>query len=422
LTAEITQVSMCKRNLTVEVSQAELDQEINVVAREYARNIQIPGFRPGKVPLNIVKQRYANDIRKEAVQNLIARSWKEALQEHGLNPLAEPTLEKLEDVPGGPLKFVIAFEVLPDFQLENYKGIPISIPPVEVSEEDMNRALEVLREQHAQFVPLEEDEARDGHRLTVTMDGQFEDSGKTLHEDNVELILGDQQTISDFSANLRGSKVGETRTFEIQYPTDYHRKNFAGKKVRYTVQVKEIKEKQLPVLNDEFARDLGAENLESLKSRIHDELVTEQKQNAEKKARRELLDIVVQRHSLEVPECMVQKELEAYIDRLANELAYRGVDPNQASIDWDKVYEEARPNAEIAVRQAILLDAIARQEGIEVTEEEVDAELQKICEGTNRSAAALRAQLEKEERIKAFEQRLRRNKALDFIYRNANIT
>jgi len=422
LTAEIIEVSSCKRSLTVEVPQEELDREIDNIAREYARKVKVPGFRPGKVPLNIIRQRYGSDLQKEAAQKIMERCWKDAVAQHKLEPLAEPVVKDVENKPGSPLKFTVSFEVRPELEVKDYKGVPLTLPSPEVTEENLNQALESLRDQHAQFVPVDGGEARDGLYLTVTVDGQFEGVSRPMHEEDVTLIIGHPQTNAEFSDNLRGAKVGETRDFEVNYPADYHRKRFAGKQVRYTVLVKDIKEKQLPELSEEFAKDIGSESLEALRAKVRDELVRQAKQDAEKKAREALLDSIVQRQSVEVPECMIQDELEAHANRIANSLAYQGIDINQTSIDWKKIFEEERPRAEQAARRTIFLDAIARQEGIEITGEEIDSELQKISEGTGKSAAALRAQLEKDERIQAFEQRLRQNKALDFIYRNANIT
>jgi trigger factor len=258
--------------------------------------------------------------------------------------------------------------------------------------------------------------------LTLTVDGQFEGESKPMHEDDVTLIVGHPQTNIDFSNNLRGARTGETREFEVSYPEDYHRQGFAGKKVRYSVIVKDIKEKQLAELNDDFAKDIGSDSIETLRAKVRDELVTQAKQTAEKKAREALLDSIVERQAVEVPECLVQDELESHVRRMASRLAYQGVDLNQASIDWKKMFDEERPHAEKAVRYSMFLDAIARQEGIQVTDEEMDSEFQKLAEGTNKSAAAWRAQFEKEDRIPSFEQHLRQNKALDFIYRNANIS
>jgi trigger factor len=422
LTVEIVEVSSCKRNLAVEVPPQEVDQEVDNLAREYARSAKVPGFRPGKVPLNIIRQRYGSNLLKDATQSLIERCWKDALSEHDLHPLAQPVVKEIENKPGSPLKFTVSFEILPILEVKDYKGVQITLPSSEVAEENVNQAIENLREQHAQFVPMD-GEARDGLYVTVTVDGQFEEEGsKPMHEEDVTLIVGHHQTNTEFSNNLQGARVGDTRTFEVSYPADYHRKQFAGKKVLYNLIVKDIKEKQLAELNDEFAKDIGSDNLDALRTKVRNELVTQANENAEKKAREALLDTIVQRQTVEVPECMVENELEAHARRLAGNLAYQGIDINQTSIDWKKIFDEERPRAEHSVRRSIFLDAIARQENIEVNREEVDAELQTLAQGTSKSAAALRAQLEKEERIHSLEEHLRQNKALDFIYRNANIS
>ncbi len=422
MTVEIVEVSSCKRDLAVEVTAEEFEREIDELAREYSRNLRVPGFRPGKVPLNIIRHRYGGDLQKEATQKIIERSWKSAIEEHKLRPLAQPSVKELDNTSGSPLKFKMSFEVLPELEVKDYKGVAVTLPVAQVTDENVDQELDRLREQHAQFVPVDGAEARDGHYLTVTVDGQFEGETKTNHEDDVTLVIGNPQTNAEFSERLRGAKAGETRVFEVTYPEDSHRKRFAGKKVQYAVLVKDIKEKQLAELNDDFAKDIGSESLEALRVKVRDELVTQARQNAEKKAREELLDSIIQRHSLEVPECLIQDELEAQAQRIARNLAYQGIDINKTAIDWKKVFEEERPRAEQSVRRSIILDAIARQEEIEMTKEEVDAEFEKLAEGTSKSAAAWRAQLEKEERIQGFEQHLRQNKALDFIYRNANIT
>jgi trigger factor len=422
LTVEIIEVNSCKRNLAVEVPASEVDQEIDKIAREFARNAIVPGFRPGKIPLNIIRQRYGSDLLQEATQKIIEHTWRDALAEHNFSPLAQPVVQEVDSKPGQSLKFTLAFEILPPLEVKDYKGVEADLPSSEIKDEEVNQALENLREQRAEFTPVDGAEACDGQYLTLTVDGQFEGGGKPIHEEDVTVIVGNAQTNAEFSDNLRGARAGETRTFEVSYPEDHHRKQFAGKKVQYTVLVKDIKEKQLPELNDDFAKDIGSENLEALQSKIREELVTQAQQSAEKKAREALLDTIVGRQTIEIPDCMVQDELEAYARRFASSLTYQGIDVNQTSIDWKKLLDEERPHAEQTVRRSIFLDAIARQEGIEVTNEEIESELQKLAEGTNKSAAAWRAQLEKEDRIQNFEQHLRRNKALDFIYRNANIS
>jgi trigger factor len=422
LTVEIIEVNSCKKNLAFEIPSQEVDQEVDKIAREYAHNIKVPGFRPGKVPMNIIRQRFGNDLVQDATQQIIERCWKDVIAEHHFHPLAQPVIKDVDNKPGSSLKFTVSFEILPELEVKEYKDVAVTMSPSEVTDESVNQALENLREHNAQFVPVDGDEAKDGRYVTVTVDGQFEEDSKPMHEEDVTMIIGHPQTNIDFSNNLRGTRTGETRNFDVNYPEDYHRKQFAGKKVKYSACVKDIKEKQLAELNDDFAKDLGSESLDALRTKVRDELVTQAKQNAEKKARETLLDTIVERQPVEVPECMVQEELEMHARRIANNLAYQGIDLNQASIDWKKLFDEDRPRAEQSVRRTIFLDAIARQEGIQITDEEMESELQKLAEGTNKSAATWRAQLEKEDRIQSLEQHLRQNKALDFIYRNANIS
>lgn len=422
MTAEIVEVNSCKRNLEVELPATELDQEINGLSREYARKAKVPGFRPGKVPLSVIQQRFGKEIRQEATQNIIERSWKQAIDEHKLQPLAQPIIKDIENKADNPLKFTLSYEVLPDLEVKDYKEVPVTQTSTQVTDENVNQAIENYRERQAQFIPVDEGEAADGHILTVTVDGQFDDETKPTRQEDITLILGHPQTHEEFTKNLLGVKPGETRAFDVEYPEEYHQKQFAGKKVHWSVLVKEIKEKQLAELNDDFAKDIGHESLEAFKEKVRNDLITEAAQSAEKKAREALLKSIMERQTVDVPDCMVQDELESHVNRMAARMAMQGVDIQQASIDWKKVVDDQRPVAEESVRRSIFLNAIARQENIEISDEDIDSELQKLSEGTNKSAAALKAQLEKEGRIEGFKQHLRENKAFDFIYRNAKIT
>jgi trigger factor len=421
LSLEIVSISGCKRNLVAEIPAEKVEQEIDVLARKYAQKAKVPGFRPGKVPLNVVKQRYSTELRSDATQDIVQRSWKEAIQEHHLEPISEPVLEDLKEEAGAPLRFTLAFEVLPALEIKDYKGVSVNLESSKVEDADVDKALEALREQQAQYVPVEEGEACDGHMVTLTIDGVFEDGGKPIHEDDVTCSIGSPETNETFTQNLRGAKVGETRAFDVSYPPDYHRKKFAGKVIHYRATIKDMKEKHLSDLSDEFAKDLGSNNLQELRDKIRDELVTKAERTAEKKAREALMDEVVQRNSFDVPNCLIDDELKDHARRIASNLAHQGIDVNKISIDWKKVFEEERPNAEKAVRRSMVLDAVARQENIDLTEAELEAEFDKLAEGTGKSTAAVRAQLEKDKRIQGFREHLRQNKTLDFMFRNANI-
>ena len=290
MTVEIVEVSSCKRNLAVEVPAQEVDEEVENLAREYARNVKIPGFRPGKVPMSVIRQRFGSELMKDASQKIIERCWKDALAEHDLKPLAPPVVKDVESKPGSPLKFTVTFEVLPSLEVKDYKGVTLTVPSPEVKDEHVGQALENLREQHAQFVPVDGAEACDGHYVTVNVDGQFEGETKPTHEEDVTLIIGHAQTNADFSSNLRGARAGEARTFDVSYPADYHRKRFAGKTVHYTVTVKDIKEKVLAELNDDFAKNLGADfsNLEELRKKLQETIFNQEEKSPQTHNRKDI--------------------------------------------------------------------------------------------------------------------------------------
>jgi len=422
LNLEIVEINSCKKNLVAEVPAEQVEEEISRLASKYAQQAKVPGFRPGKVPLTIIRQRFGADLRSDVTQEIISRTWRQTVEERGLQPLAEPVVEKVESDAGQPLKFVLAFEVLPKIEVIDYKGVTITSAPVAIQDSDVDSALEHLRQENAQFVPVENGTVSDGHYVTIRLDGEFEGGGKPIHEEDATLIVGAPQTNREFSENLLGSRVDELRNFEVSYPADHRQKRLAGKKVHYQAKVKEIKEKQVSELNDDFARDIGSASLEELRSKVRDELVTKAGQAAEEKAREAVLDQVVQRSSFDIPEIMVHEELEDHGRRIAANLARQGIDVSKTSIDWKKIFEEERPHAETSVRRRLVLDAIARQEHMEVTEQELDEEFQKIAGRGGKSAAAIRAQFEKDQRLQAFRMFLLQNKALDFIYRNATIT
>ncbi len=422
MSLDIVDISSCKKNLVAEVPVEQVEEELGELARKYARQAKVPGFRPGKVPLSVVKQRFSAELRNDVTQEIISRTWKKAVAERGLEPLSEPVVEKVESEPGQPLKFVVAFEILPKIEVIDYKNVKVEIPRLEVQDSDVDAAVDHLRDEHAQFVPVENAEARDGHYLTVTLDGEFEGGGKPIHEEDVTLSVGAPQTNRTFSENLQGARVDEERVFDVSYPDDYRQKRLAGKCVHYRVKVKDIKEKQVAELNDEFARDLGSASLEELRSKVRDEMVTKAKQSAEEKARETVLDQIVQRVSFEVPETLIREELEDNARRIAANLARQGIDVSKTSIDWKKIFDEERPFADKSVRRRMVLEAIARQEKIEVTDQEVDAEFEKLGERGGKSAAAIRAQFEKDQRLQPFRIYLLQNKALDFIYRSATIS
>lgn len=422
MNSEIIDISGCKKNLVIEIPAEQIDEEIGRAAQSLAAKARVPGFRPGKVPLEVIKRRYAAALREEAKQGLIQRVGNEALSQHRVDPVADPRVEEVRDEPGKPLRVTLSFEVMPALEITGYKGLDVRIEPGQVEDHEIDRALQALREENAQYIPVEDAPVGQGHLVTVDLDGEFEGGGAKLHEEDVNLIVGDPRTKHEFSENLLGARIGEVRGFWVSFPPTHPNKRFAGRRVHYRLQVKDIKEKRLPDLNDEFARDMGSEDLADLRERVRQDLVRNAERLAEEKAKEELLDRLVRSHSFDVPEALVMGELEEQAQRLAAKLVRQGIDVNRTSINWNKVFEEERPNAERTVRATLVLDAIARQEGLEVTDAELDQEFASMAQATGKPAAALRAEFEKNQRIQSLRRHLLRNKALDFVFRNANIS
>lgn len=420
--SEIVKINGCKRHLQVEMAAGQLEKAMDELAVKYAAKARVPGFRPGKVPLSVIRQRYATELKEEAKQNLISDAWRQAVVEHDLSPLSEPRVEEVRAELGEPMALTVSFEVLPSVEITEYKGIAATLVTAPVSESDIEGAIGELRERHAQYVPVEEADITDGHLVTISLDGEFEDGGKPMHDDEINLVVGDSRTNEEFSKNLRGAHIGETRSFPVSFSPDHPRKRFAGKTVNYRLEINDVKTKQVPELNDDFARDIGAENLEALRTRTRDELVRKAELAAEEKAREEVLDRIVQATPFDVPECLVEEELEGRAHRLASSLAHQGIDIGKTSFNWKAFIDEARPEALKAVRQMLILDAIARIEGLQVNEADLEAEFEKLARASEHSAAALRAQFEKDQRIQRVRANLLRHMALDFIYRNANIS
>ena len=425
MTVEITNINSCRKNLAGEISAEEFEKELEKVAREYSRTVKVPGFRPGKVPTNIMLRRFEKEICDEASQRIMDRVWGDAIDANNLKPLTQPEITELVNKPGNSMKFTLSFEELPQLEVKDYKGVEIKKDSAEVKDEDLDRAIDGILEQHSQFVPVE-GAAKDGHFVLINIDGLVDGETAPFHDEDITLIVGHAQTAAEFSEHLRGAKVDDTLSFDVSYPDDYNSKKLAGKRVAYKVLVKEIKERQSPELNDDFARDIGFDSLEAFRARIREDLTMEVGLNAEMKAREELLDAIIERQPqppIDVPDCLVTEELGEYTKRFLNNLAYQGFDVKKtaAVFDWKKIYGEQRPNAERQVRRMIFLEAIARQENLEVSEEDVSAELDKMASQSHKSTEVLRAEFEKSNRMDTLKQNLLYDKALDFIYNNANI-
>src|SRR5450755_4932126 len=263
----------CRRELDLEIPADEVTKKLESVAKEFARVARIPGFRPGKAPMTLIRRRFADDIKGEVLQSLVPERVEKAVSEQKLTPVSQPQVEKLDFNDGQPLKFRAVFEVLPEFELANYKDLQLEMPAMEVNDEDVTKTLEEMRERAAAFAPAEGRPVQDGDFVQLKLTGTPEGGGEPLQADSVLCHIGAEETMAPFNENLRGVNIGDHKDFDVEYPADYPDAKLAGKTYHYSVHVLGIKTKKLPELNDEFAKDVSdAGTLEELNKKIKEGL------------------------------------------------------------------------------------------------------------------------------------------------------
>lgn len=418
---EFTDVSATQKTITIEIPVDIVDAEINRVAKGYTKQARIPGFRPGKVPTTLIKQRFKEQILHDVAHGLIPRAVDEALQERGIEPVDTPNIRDVALEEGQPLKFTAAIETVPPFDVGDLTTIEATRQASEVTDEAVEKTLQSLRQRSAKFEPVESRGVEDGDTVVLDIERQDADGKPDKHED-VSLELGSPANPPGFDAQLLGLRAGETKTFAIHFPEDYAVKEMANTDVEYTVTVKDIRRKVLPELDDEFAKDLGAfESLSALRDRVRSDLQQESEEHARQHLRTDVLKQLSDRVTFDVPSSLVEREMDRRVEEFASRLMQQNVDPRQAGIDWAQFRESQREPARASVASALALDEIARREGLTVSAEDVDKEIERFAVRAGRTAAALRAQLEKEGSVARLATGLRREKAVDLVLSRARI-
>jgi trigger factor len=422
----------CKREIELEIPAENVQKATEKVARDIARVARIPGFRPGKAPVTLIRRRFADDIQGEVVQSLVPEYLEKALDEKKLVPVTRPEVDKVEFKEGEPLKFRAVFEVLPEFDLGDYKNLEVNVEAVEVGEAQVDKALDEMRDRAATFVPVEGRPAKDGDYAVIKLMGTPVGGGDPVQADSILCHIGAEETLESFTENLRGASTGETKRFRSEYPKDYPDAKLAGKTYDYAIEVLGIKEKKLPELNDEFVKDAmagqgqGAEatgitTLAELRQRIRQNLDAAKEQRESAQAREKILELLVKRHDFPVPEALIENQLDVRLERVVRSLVAQGVDPRAVDVDWVSLRRRQHDRAVDDVKAELLLDRIATAEKIEATDEDVEKEIAAVAERSGESATALRARLTKQGALDRMKSKLRSDKTIEWLYRTAHI-
>ncbi len=414
----------CKKELAIEISVDVIQREADSVAVRYARLARLPGFRPGRAPATLVRRQFRDDIRAEVAQSLLTKFFENAVKERKWSVVGRPRFDELKFEDDQPLTCKATFEVYPEFELKEFKGLEVEEELPTVTDTDIEQAIEELRQHVATFEVVEGHPATEDDYAIVNYQGRDLSSSEShpIEARDALVHLGGKGTVGAFTENLRGSKPGEVREFQVTYPEDYPQRSLSRKTFSYHVEVQSIKKKVVPPIDDDLARSVGeCATLTELRDKLRQDLKDHRKRRVEITTRQKLLEQVLEKHLFPVPEVLVEEQLNRKLERALAQLMAQGIDPRATEIDWRKLREESRPEAEKEVRASVILEKIAEKENIDTTEEEVDELVRELAKERHETAPALKARLTREGDIDRIKFTRRNQKALDFVYRNAQI-
>ena len=414
----------CTREIEVEAPSDEVDKAFRSVIKRYQKLARIPGFRPGKVPETVLRNRFASALREEVVEAVLPQHFREAIAKQNLRPVSQPQVTNLQLEEGKPLKFKAIFEVLPEVSVDGYQSIAIEKPDTELTDAEFDAELDRIRDAHSTMEPVAEDRGlANGDWAQISFKGQLQGdpaegaeaeaaAPAPIEGNDVSVEIGGKDTVEAFSDALRGGKPGQELKFEVTYPSEFAQKRLAGKTVAYDVEVKGIRKKVQPALDDQFAKELGDyQSLDDFKQKLRQHLASDKRNRATADARNRLVDALVARYDFPVPESLVQNQIDARLERGLRALAAQGMSTeDMRRMDFDRLREAQRDSAMNEVKGTILLDRIGDAEKIDVSDDEVERELQLISLQTREPLETLRERLTREGNLARIREQLRREK------------
>lgn len=425
LQVTVADLSQCRKDLTVEVPVEEVKAAFEKTYGVYARHVKAPGFRPGRVPREIIKQRFAKEARDEVIKSLVPQALQLAISDHGLRVIGDPQIGNLSISEGEPMRFRATLEVLPEFELKEYRGLKLTKRVALVTDHEVEHTLEHLRQSASEFIPVEDRPSRDGDFVSVNLVGKYIEppEEEDLKSDDVQIEIGVNNVQPEFSENLRGVKAGDVREFRVKYPESFSTEGLAGKTLDFTATVVAVREKEAPELDDEFARDFGDyESLQQLRDRIRENLTASAEARAEADLREEAVKRILEDYDFEVPSTLVAPQATERAREFAYILMRNGVPPQTIrEIDWEERMREFRPLAARDVRMALVFARIGEAEKVEVSGWEVEAEIERMAKMSGEPADQLKARLTKDDSLSSIENRLRHQRALEAVIKHAEI-
>src|ERR1700723_4631075 len=417
----------CTREVEIEIPADEVSRNFRSVTKRYQKMARIPGFRSGKVPESLIRGRFAEQIRQDVMEAVLPGHFRTAIAERQLKPISQPQVTNIDLEEGKPLRFKAAFEVLPDFSIDGYQEVKVEKPSAELTDAEVDAELARIRDSRSTMEPVtEERPLADGDFAQISFTGDVQPAEgeaesapqQPISGQDVMVEVGGPNTLDTFNAALRGATVGQQLKFEVSDPPDFGERQLAGKRVAYDLEVKGIKKKIEPEMNDEFAKELGNyESLEDFTKQLREHLARDKQRHVQNETTNRLLDALVTRFEFPVPESLVQQQIDARLDRGLRALASQGMrTEDMRNLDFDRLRAAQRPSATAEVKSSVLIDRIADAENVNVPEEEVESELQAISLQMREPVDALRARLTEDGSLARIRERLRREKMGALLY------
>src|SRR5262245_12473831 len=405
LKVEFIEETAVRKALAFEIEPEVVGKEIEARVKEYSRRAKLPGFRPGKIPLEVIRKRFKDQVLGDVAESIVNKVVFEEIEGRGLKPITMPKVSDLKIDEGQPMTFRAVFETLPLVDVPEYRGLSVASRTAKIEDADVDKELDRVREENARFDPVEDRPVQRGDFAVVDLAWRPAEGGKGGRDENALIEVGGEGNHPDMAATLEGMSVGDTREVRLTWPEDHPA--LAGQTIDYTVTLKAVKVKVVPVADDEFAKDLDFDSLAAFRDSLRQRLVAAEERKIDREVKKALVDALVERASFEVPEALVERHMTSRTESAARGLAFQGIDPRKVGVNWREYRDAQREDSVKAAKADLLLDQIARREGIEVMDAEVDAEVARFAQRMNKSKEAMRRQMEKEGDVDALRARLR---------------
>jgi trigger factor len=415
-------VEGCKHELEISIPPDAVEAETDKVAKSFQQRAKLHGFRPGKAPSSLVRKSFGSDIRQKVLENLVPKFFDEKVKEENLRVVGTPDITDVHFHEGEPLRFKAQFEIFPEFAIAPYKGTEVPYAEPQVSGEDVEKRIEEIRESKASYVNEDPRPLADGDYAMVSLES-LSGTDEPIRSDEVTVLIGGEETMAGFTENLRGASPGDEKDFDVTYPEDYGRENLAGKTIRFHVNVKGVRRKEVPELNDEFAQDVGDfRTVDELREAVRKSIFAQRESEAQRAAKDKLVDKLVDANEFPVPEVFIERQVRNRVEQRLRALAAQGLDPNSFNLDWDKVREAQHGDALREVKASLILGKIADEEAIVATQEEVDREIERIARERREPLAAVRKKLNDDGTSGRIASHIQTEKTLNLLFEHATKT